>query len=142
MKLLRIIGMGLSAAILVACATENNYSLAVRSWQGGNENALFRAWGYPDRIQRINGQRILVYRSVDKGRNPTFTSPGQTTVESGGGTTIVTSSPTVVSGGGTYHYYCTTWFAVNKAGRIVNTSFRGNNCVADKSFVERLSRRR
>ena len=140
MTLFKTVCVGLAVMTLAACATENNYSLAVRSWQGANENQLFHIWGYPDSIQRLpNGQRLLVYRSNDKGRNPMFTTPGNTVVSTSGGASTISSSPTVVSGGGTYHYYCTTWFAVNKAGRVVNTSFRGNNCIASSAFVQRQS---
>ncbi|PHQ81455.1 MAG: hypothetical protein COB66_02175 [Coxiella sp. (in: Bacteria)] len=124
-----------STSLLVACANEQNYAVAVRSWQGASERQLFNVWGYPDKIQRMSGRKLLVYRTVDKGSYPTYSTPGYTSVStSGGATTVNTTSPTS-GGGGDYDFRCTTWFEINKSGRIANTSFRGNGCVATDSFL-------
>jgi hypothetical protein len=132
-----VVGVGL----LSACANEENYAVAVRSWQGASERQLFNIWGYPNRIQKLdNGHKLLVYRTVNKGTYPTTTTPGYTSVDSSGGHTTVTQSGGTTMGGGSYDFRCLTWFEVNRNGRVTNTSFRGNGCVASDSFMR--SRRR
>ncbi len=122
--------------LLAGCATVQNYSMAVSSWRGVNVRNLESVWGYPHRIQRLQGgHRLYVYRSVDRGRYPTVVNPGYTSVKTEGDKTYVTTVPSSVSGGGTYDYRCTTWFEVNRANIIVNTSFRGNNCEGTSGFV-------
>lgn len=135
------IATALSASLLVACASEENYSVAVRSWQGASEHQLFGVWGYPNRIQKLDrGRKLLIYRTVDKGTYPITSTPGYSTVETSGGRTTVTQTSSTTMGGGSYDFRCTTWFEVNSAGRVTNTSFRGNGCTASDSFMR--SRRR
>lgn len=122
-------------ALLAGCANSQNYAAAVNSWQGAHERQLFRVWGYPNKIRRINGHRLLIYRSVDKGTYPVTTTPGYTSVDTSGGHTVVTQTGATTMGGGSYDFRCTTWFEVNRNGRIVNTSFRGNNCMATDDFL-------
>lgn len=138
---LRMLCALVAAVVLAGCANEENYAVAVRSWQGATEKKLFNIWGYPNRIQRLdNGHKLLIYRTVNKGTYPTTTTPGYTSVETSGGNTTVTSTTGTTMGGGSYDFRCTTWFEVNRAGRIVNTSFRGNDCTATDSFVKSRSR--
>lgn len=131
---------GLTLAIisffLVACATEENYQLALNSWRGANINQLVTLWGYPDQTSRApDGNRLFIYRLEERGRNPVYVTPAMTNVvQNGQGLTVMTT-PGMVSGGGTYDFHCTTWVEVNKHNIIVNTAFRGNNCVATGTFV-------
>ena len=121
---------------LSGCASQQNYAAAVRGWQGAGEKQLFNIWGYPNQIQKLdNGHRLLVYRTVNKGTYPTVTTPGYTAVDTAGGRTSVTSTSSMTTGGGSYNFRCTTWFEVNRQGRVVNTSFRGNGCEATDAFV-------
>lgn len=122
---------------LVSCATEQYYANAVNSWQGAPQEAVYRVWGYPNRVKTLpSGHKLLVYRSEMRGRDPVYSTPGTTSVTTGRhGRTSVTTTEGTVSGGGTYDYKCMTWFELNKRGRVVNTSFRGNNCVATKQFM-------
>lgn len=127
-----------SMALLGGCASVQNYASAVRSWQGSTSSTLFRVWGYPDRISTLpNGHRLYFYRQRQRGSYPQFVNPGFTSVASTNGRTVVTSSPTTISGGGTYDVQCKTWFEVNKQGKVINTSFRGDGCVATNEFVSR-----
>ena len=134
--------VGAAVAVLLAgCANQENYAVAVRSWQGAYEKQLFNIWGYPNKIQRLdNRHKLLIYRTVNKGTYPTTTTPGYTSVDTSGGRTTVTSTSGTTMGGGSYNFRCTTWFEVNRAGRITNTSFRGNGCTATDSFVKSRSR--
>jgi hypothetical protein len=127
----------LCSFVMAACASTENYRLAVSSWQGGDAQTLVHVWGYPDHIQRApDGNRLYVYRVSERGRNPVYTSPGMTQVRTGKqGETLVVNTPPLRSGGGTYHYVCTTWFEVSEQGTIVNTSFRGNDCTGASAFV-------
>jgi len=115
--------------------------MAVSSWSGARTGDLVRVWGYPDKVIRMgNGHRLYLYRSVNRGSYPQFVNPGYTTVDTSNGQTVVTTMPTTVSGGGSYDLRCKTWFEVNSSNRVVNTSFRGNNCVGTDAFVTRFGR--
>ncbi len=131
LSLIILLAMLLSAA----CATQQNYASAVSSWQGANQEQLYHTWGYPDKMDKLpNGHRLLIYRSRQAGRNPVYQTPGSTTIVQGAnGNTEVISTAGSISGGGTYDLRCTTWFELGPKGNIVNTSFRGNNCVATKN---------
>jgi hypothetical protein len=127
--------------LMLGCANQQNYAQAVNSWQGAAQNNLYRVWGYPDRIEKLpNGHNLLVYKQVERGTNPVYTNPGSTTVQtSANGQTYVNTTPATISGGGTYNYNCTTWFELDKTGTIIGTNFRGNNCVANQSFIRQYS---
>jgi len=136
-KLNRFLLLSITISLLSACATQQYYANAVTSWEGSNQEQVYHIWGYPNKIQHLpNGHKVLVYHEEDKGRNPIYSTPASTSVEtkSGGQTKVVTTGSSI-SGGGTYDYKCTTWFEIDHKGRVVNTSFRGNNCVATKNFM-------
>lgn len=121
----------ISASLLVGCATTAKYRAMLKQWQGQDINAFTKVWGYPDRqIKAPNGNTVYVYQYRNTTTFPTTTVPGYTRVENTGSNTTVTTVPTYYSGGGTYHYNCTTWVEINKHQKIVQTSFRGNDCVA------------
>lgn len=132
----------LSATLLLsACASIDNYRVAVQSWHGATSSQLFRVWGYPNQIRRLpDGNTLYVYRYEDRGRSPIFTTPGYTSVTTKEGNTLVTHVPTTVSGGETYDYHCTTWFEINRKNRIIGTSFRGNSCTATAAAMQMNSR--
>lgn len=124
--------------LLAACATNQNYMLALRSWQGASINELVRVWGYPTKRGKApDGNVLYIYHSQDKGRNPIYRTGGTTTItqKKHHEVKVTTTSP-VYQGGGTYDYECTTWFEVNKKNIIVNTSARGNNCVGTDDFLK------
>ena len=121
---------------VAACATQQNYQIALNSWRGASINDLVKVWGYPaKRSKAPDGNALYIYSSHEHGRNPVYRTGGTTTVTKNGDNIQVTNTPMVTSGGGTYDYRCTTWFEVNKKNIIVNTSFRGNNCVGTDDFL-------
>ena len=135
----KITGLLISAAVLVltGCATSQNYAKAVNSWRGVSVNKLTSVWGYPNRIDNLSsGRKLYIYNSIRRGNYPTQVSPGYTSVNTTGGQTYVTSVPTTYSGGGSYDYRCKTWFEIG-GGKVVNTSFRGNNCLGSDAFAVR-----
>lgn len=136
-KLNQFLIIALCLSLLSACATQQYYSNAVHSWQGASQEQVYRVWGYPNQVQRLpNGHKVLVYHEEERGRNPIFSTPATTSVETkSDGTTRVYTTGGSISGGGSYDYRCTTWFEIDHKGRVVNTSFRGNNCVATKDFM-------
>jgi hypothetical protein len=140
-KMIKIAIVFICCACIMSCATEQNYALAVHSWRGGTENDLYRVWGYPNRVEKLpNGHNLLVYKQVERGTNPVYSNPGSTTVQTGpNGQTYVNTTPATVSGGGSYNYNCTTWFELDNTGTIIGTNFRGNNCVANQSFIRQYS---
>lgn len=133
----RFLFVVLLLGLLSACATQQYYANAVHSWQGASQEQVYRVWGYPNRIQRLpNGHKLLVYKEEERGRNPIYSTPATTSVQTkADGTTDVYTTAGSISGGGSYVYKCTTWFELNRKGQVVNTSFRGNNCVATKGFM-------
>lgn len=137
-KRFRVMAVILSCCLLLAaCATQQYYGAAVNSWQGANQEAIYHVWGYPNQIKRLpNGHQLLVYHFRERGRNPVYHTPGSTRVVQNkeGATQVMTTGPSV-SGGGTYDLRCTTWFELGSNGRVTNTSFRGNDCVATKNFM-------
>jgi len=135
MQKIQWIGIATISFLMTGCATSQNYARAVNSWSGISAKKLVRVWGYPSRIERMsNGHQLYIYRSIKRGRYPTQVSPGYTSVKTEGNQTYVTSVPTTYSGGGSYDYRCKTWFEVSR-GRVVNTSFRGNNCLGTDNFA-------
>ena len=142
LKIIRLLLLLPAGLLLAGCATEQYYANAVRSWSGARDKQLFRAWGYPDHMQRLpRGHHLYVYRHHATGSYPTVVTPGYTTIQTAGDTTYVSSTPTIYSGGGVYNLNCTTWFELNTKGVIVNTSYRGNDCVATESVAARLTYR-
>ncbi len=138
-RLNRLFLITLLLSLLSACATQQYYANAVHSWQGASQEEVYRVWGYPKRIQRLpNGHKVLVYHEEERGRNPIYSTPATTSVQTkSDGTTNVYTTAGSISGGGSYDYKCTTWFELNHKGQVVNTNFRGNNCVATKDFMLR-----
>lgn len=134
---LKFLLLAASLLLLASCATQQYYAAAVDTWQGASQEQVYRTWGYPKKVRKMpNGNKLLVYSDHEHGREPVYTTPGTTTVVQGrhGRTRVVTTDSTI-SGGGTYNLRCTTWFEINPKGHVVNTSFRGNNCVATKQFM-------
>ena len=128
--------------LLTACATTQNYRAAAHSWVGENVQSLIDHWGYPNAVKQApNSQnKLYIYKTDKRGKNPTITTPGQTTVSTKHGETSVQTSPTTTSGGGTYNLQCTTWFVVNKKHIIVDVTFRGNNCAATRGAATQLAK--
>jgi len=137
MKVLRLCLLGALVALLASCATTQNYSTAVRSWNGAQQEILQRVWGYSTHTKKLdNGNTLLVYRRDIRGTTPTTVTPATRTVSRDGwGNKVVTETPAIVSGGQHYNLRCFTYFEVNKKGIIVNTSFRGQACTATKSMM-------
>jgi hypothetical protein len=128
----------LSIIILFAgCATQDNYSTAVNSWRGASQESVYRAWGYPDKIETLpNRHKLLVYRDVVRGQHPIYSTPQTTSVvTSPSGVTQINTTSATLSGGGSYFLECTTWFELDDSGNVYSVSFRGDNCVATRSFM-------
>lgn len=120
---------------LVSCAlfpTSAKYQIKVDSWKGRNVNHLIHSWGYPNKIiQSPEGNKVYVYHYKQVGRYPIIYHPGSTTVVNNGkGDTYINSSQGYYSGGGRYNYSCTTWFEISDSHKIINVTFRGNDCVS------------
>ena len=123
--------------VVCGCATEQNYATAVSSWEGATSQQLTKVWGYPDEKTSHNGNTLYLYRSHEKGKNPVTTIPGSTSVVTDDGSTKVYSTPSYSYGGGTYSLDCSTWFEIDPKGVIVQTSYRGNNCLGNADFLSK-----
>lgn len=121
---------------LAACATTQNYSLTVHSWEGASADRLVSIWGHPNRVEHLsNGNTLYIYKEKHVEQTPVTTIPGRTVIEKRHHETIITRTPPETVGGEIREYRCTTNFEVNRNGRVVSVDFRGNDCVATKSFV-------
>jgi hypothetical protein len=140
MKIIKNFLVAACVATLLGCSTTHNYSVAVKSWRGASTVALFDIWGYPNRIMKLpNGNNLYIYREEQKGEIAPTILPSYSTVTKRGNQTVVSSTPSIITGGTRFNMKCTTWFEVNRKNRIVGTSFRGNNCVADEQFLKKYS---
>lgn len=122
----------LASVLIAGCATTAKYRAILNQWQGQTIESFVKMWGYPDRTMSLDkNQTAYIYSSREIVSTPMTQMPSNiTTVNSGDKTTVI-SSPGAIIGGQTYSLSCVTWVVFdNTTKKIVNTSFRGNNCVA------------
>lgn len=132
-KLILISATIFSIILLTSCATTEQYKKNLNSWHGKNIDKFISHWGFPNKTMKMpNGNNVYIYSMDNVTHFPQYQTGGYTTVKTAGSTTTITQVPSVLTGGGTYRYKCITWVEFNKKGVIVNTSFRGNACVAQK----------
>lgn len=145
MKVKQIVQYGLvscGVTLLVGCATPQNYAAAVNSWQGAPESALKREWGHPTHVHVLgNGNELLTYRVVEhEPVSKTYSpAPGFVRLSPQNNNTVVMSHPSVRMGHHEATFWCETSFEVNKRGVIVDTRYKGNNCVTTQSGTHRWS---
>ena len=134
--MLRILSLLIITLFLAACATTDNYRLALNSWRGANINQLVNVWGYPDKTSTApDGNKLYIYRMEQRGTNPIYSTGPTTSITQNSGGMMVSTTSGTTSGGGSYDFNCTTWVEVDEHGTIVGTSFRGNNCVGTQDFL-------
>ena len=122
----------LASVLIAGCATTAKYRDILNQWQGQTIESFVKMWGYPDRTMSLDkNQTAYIYSSREIVSTPMTQMPSNiTTVNSGDKTTVI-SPPGAIIGGQTYSLSCVTWVVFdNTTKKIVNTSFRGNNCVA------------
>ena len=144
MRIKKIFQLSLAASsviALTACGSMQNYEKAVNTWQGAPKQALFHEWGTPmEESQLANGNQLYTYRVVERDV-PVSTrfSPSmgaRMSPQSNAG--MLSHSPDHMP----QHdeaFWCETQFEVNNSGMIVNTNFKGNNCVASKKRAKQLA---
>jgi|GEM_PF-2527960 len=133
-KITAIAIISASIVYVSGCATTQNYALTVYSWQNVNISQLYPSWGYPNSTQTLtNGNQLVTYNHSTTVTTPTTISHNST--GTGDEHSHQHNSTTVISGGNTTTYRCTTAFEVNRNNIIINTSFKGNDCKADTSFI-------
>jgi hypothetical protein len=110
----------LLSLFLLGCASSENYAMAVNSWHGANVNTLINAWGFPSQVlQLANGNQLYVYQLE--------VSDSQKIIK----------MPAVFSSNTFYQLKCTTWFEVDRRGRVVDANFRGSNCITSNSSINK-----
>lgn len=128
------------AILLTGCGGAGHYASAVHSWQGAPRTALVHDWGHPNSVSELsNGNVLYTYRVVEHEPIVKTYSPapyGFVRLSPQNNNTVVLSHPAVV----THHqesFWCETSFEINKRNVIVNTHYKGNNCVATKAGAHR-----
>jgi hypothetical protein len=122
----------LLSLFLLGCASSENYAMAVNSWHGANVNTLINAWGFPSQVlQLANGNQLYVYQLED-GRHDAL--PEQKSVSD---SQKIIKMPAVFSSNTFYQLKCTTWFEVDRRGRVVDANFRGSNCITSNSSINK-----
>lgn len=121
----RLNAMLVLVAALGGCATTAGYQKLLSGWVGSDEVSLVRKWGPPLRSHTVADRRFLVFESRSELVLPEVPPSYQTSVKGNKAyTTFVAGSPaSVVS------YVCMTTFEM-KAGRVVGSTFSGNDCRA------------
>ncbi|WP_119343624.1 hypothetical protein [Facilibium subflavum] len=118
--------------LLAGCATTAKYRANLDKWRGQSIETFVKVWGYPDKTLELqNDQTAYVYSDREIVSTPITQMPSNlTTVQNGDKTTVITTPGTIV-GGQTYSLSCVTWIVFNnKTKKIIDTTFRGNNCVS------------
>jgi hypothetical protein len=150
MKKSLILATLLSLILLNSCSWHENYEKSVHSWQGADQSAVYRAWGYPKKIATLpNGNKVLMYCDIkiDSTTNKTTPNKSMNTMQASAAQPLnqtwrqnkaqprpyeCSLSPEPYPEN--YHV-CTTLFELNLEGKVVNTNFHGNNCYATESFM-------
>jgi hypothetical protein len=136
-----IISLGLVILLSSCVGTTNNYyTSTIKSWRGGNTNALVQAWGTPDtKIVNPNGSTVYIYKTKGYAPTPaTTTSPVGVNVSRTGRPVIVTS-PAPTGQPSTSSVGCIAVFEAAANGKIYNTEVRGKGCYANLDFVNTMS---
>ena len=118
---------------LAACATTAKYRIKLNQWHGRTIQEFENHWGYPNKTMKLNNhQTAYIYSNQSIQSIPATRTPSYTNVSTGpNGQVNVTQTDGAYFGGQTFSLNCTTWIITNSKGRIINTSFRGNNCVSN-----------
>jgi len=115
-RLFWLAGMTAVMTVMAGCASTNEYQNMLNTWHGVNAQKLVSAWGYPNASVMLPNKNIAyLYNDYDWHR-------------------IVTSTSDANPMGELVKSYCHTWFEVNPRNIIVNTEFRGNDCVPNKTY--------
>ncbi len=145
MAIKKVMQLGLLSSaviLLVGCGGARNYATAVNSWQGAPESALVRDWGHPTHVSHLsNGNtaymyRVVVHEPVTKTYAP---APGFVRLSPQNNNTVALSHPSISPTHRGESFWCETTFEVNKRGVIVDTHYKGNNCVTSEAGAHRWS---
>ena len=110
---------------IAGCATEAKYKTKLNTFLGMSPLDLVRQWGPPQQTYEVEGHQFLVYQQKEttymQGSPPSYTTQfiGNTAY-----TTSYGGSP-----GMFVNLSCTTTFEIDDS-KIVNWSFKGNDCVS------------
>lgn len=141
-KVVQIGALSSVVMLLAACGTTKNYSAAVNTWQGAPVSALVRDWGHPTHIQALSdGSRLYVYRVVERQAvHKSFAPPsGFVRLSPQNVNTVAMGHPSINMNQHDETFWCETSFEVSKNNVIVDTRFKGNNCVATQHGVNRYA---
>jgi hypothetical protein len=90
----------------------------VQSWENHDGQALVKAWGQPDSIEKMsNGNKMYVYARL---KHMPVAYGSQRAIASVG---AKQAQPT-----GEVYIQCATYFQVSPTGKVVSTEFRGDEC--------------
>lgn len=116
--------------LLSGCATTAKYEAKVASWEDKDSNALVRAWGQPDAVEKLStGNRMFVYARlrhvpVAYGSDRVIAKHGANKA----GRNVASSASTESALDGEVYIRCATYFEVSPKDKVVSTLFRGDEC--------------
>lgn len=104
--------------ILSGCATTANYQAKVASWESHDAQALVKAWGQPDSVEKLsNGNKMYVYARL---KHMPVAYSSQRAIASTGTKPAETGAKVYIQ--------CATYFQLSPSNKIVSTEFRGSEC--------------
>ena len=111
---------------LLSCATTAGYSKLLDSWMGSSADSLVSKWGPPSNVYvKDNGEKMLTFV-----RGGQVYMPGSQTTTGSIGPFGTINSTTYGSPGTMINLNCTTTFTISTENKVVDWSWRGNNCYA------------
>lgn len=111
---------------LSGCATNAKFEALLNSYMDRPESELVENFGVPKQVYETGGNKYLVYESNRNAFNPGIPPSYQTTVY---GNTAYTQAYGGVPAS-VIAYTCTATFTI-RDGKIIQWSYRGNDCVSD-----------
>jgi hypothetical protein len=105
----------------VGCATSSaRYGAKVKTWEGKDQQALLKAWGKPDVVEKVGpGRTVLVYVRL-KQPAVAYGEGARKIADESSARPSVPAKPLYIK--------CSTYFEVTPSGTISKVEYRGDEC--------------
>jgi len=103
------------ALTIFSCATTAKYEQRIKTWMGHDVNELITSWGPPSNVYTMpNGNKMYTWLRISE--------------------TLVTSNYNYflnMTLTNSVTYWCKTTFTADRADKIINSIWEGNNCISN-----------